>query len=196
MSGITAETLFDMAHDVARFRRAVQLGRFQPDVAPTFRVQSVALGDRAGRVVVQFGGAEGGIDPNSLDGNVRLIRTRPVPIRFDTTLIGEPTVLPNVYLPVQNRPEPSNPTIGAVFDFGQPLPPGGYRLEIDSGGVRDLCGRPLDGEFDGLLPSGDGRPGGDFEAALATNGFFSYRPRAVAFGRLHRGRPEQFPRRG
>jgi hypothetical protein len=47
-----------------------------------------------------------------------------------------------------------------------PLPPGHYTFGILSGGVRDLAGNPLDGEFHGTFPSGNGQAGGNFVATL------------------------------
>jgi hypothetical protein len=45
--------------------------------------------------------------------------------------------------------------------------PGHYTLGVTSGtpsGIVDLAGNPLDGEFTGIFPSGDGNPGGNFLA--------------------------------
>jgi hypothetical protein len=183
---VTARSLFLMAHDVAEARRFLQVGRFQPPLAPTFRVEAAVINARAGRLLVQFRGAEGGgVDPESLPGNVVLVRRQsPLVVPGEVTLIGEPQVLPTVYEPVNSGEPTSTPVIGVAYDFGAPLPRGNYRLLIRSGpgGVRDLAGRPLDGEFSRNLPSGDGIPGGDFEAAIATNGFFSYRPRPAPGG--------------
>jgi virginiamycin B lyase len=49
---------------------------------------------------------------------------------------------------------------------GQRLPSGRALLRISSVGVVDLAGTPLDGEFTGRFPSGDGQPGGDFAATF------------------------------
>lgn len=48
------------------------------------------------------------------------------------------------------------------LDFGAPLPVGRYRLTLNAAKFRDPGGNPLDGEFSGILPSGNGAPGGDF----------------------------------
>lgn len=44
-----------------------------------------------------------------------------------------------------------------------------YRVTLPADRVRDLAGNPLDGEFSGLFPTGDGSPGGDavFEFTVA-----------------------------
>jgi hypothetical protein len=39
-------------------------------------------------------------------------------------------------------------------------------LQVVSGGIRDVAGNALDGEFNGSFPSGNGQPGGDFFAKL------------------------------
>jgi hypothetical protein len=44
--------------------------------------------------------------------------------------------------------------------------PATISLDIVSGGVRDVAGNALDGEFHGTFPSGNGQPGGDFVTPL------------------------------
>jgi hypothetical protein len=39
-------------------------------------------------------------------------------------------------------------------------------LDVVSGGIRDLVGNALDGEFRGTFPSGNGQAGGDFVSVL------------------------------
>lgn len=72
---------------------------------------------------------------------------------------------------------------GAVAEVltiqGGPLRPGRYTFQVASGGVTDLAGNALDGEFRGTFPTGDGRPGGNFLATLTV-------PRALPAG--HRAR--------
>ena len=46
------------------------------------------------------------------------------------------------------------------------LPHGVYTFLIRSGGIQDIAGNALDGEFYGFFPSGNNRPGGDFVAAV------------------------------
>ena len=53
---------------------------------------------------------------------------------------------------------------------------GRYLFQIRSGGVTDLAGNALDGEFTGSLPSGDGVPGGNFIANLTNNLHVRRRP--------------------
>ena len=46
------------------------------------------------------------------------------------------------------------------------LPHGVYTFLIRSGGIQDVAGNALDGEFYGFYPSGNNRPGGNFEAVI------------------------------
>ncbi len=55
--------------------------------------------------------------------------------------------------------------VGTV-NRGQAIPGGFYRLTILSGGIEDVAGNALDGEFYGYFPSGNNRPGGNFVADL------------------------------
>jgi hypothetical protein len=56
----------------------------------------------------------------------------------------------------------SSPTVVLTLRNGQALVRGSYRLRVASGGIFDLAGNALDGEFRGHFPSGNGHPGGDF----------------------------------
>ena len=59
-------------------------------------------------------------------------------------------------------------TVAVVIDGAQRQLRGGapYTLTIRSGGIRDIAGNALDGEFYGFFPSGNNKPGGDFVARL------------------------------
>lgn len=178
--GVTPQSLLVMAANVASARAALGLAPFQkPVFEPTLRVSSVALGARAGRAVISFqNAAGGGLNPASLPGNVTLIRTSAPAGVLPTTLIGQPTSVLTSYKGINAGPNTATPTIGTVYDFGQAIPAGRYLLHID-GAVQDLAGRHLDGNFDGRLPSGDGVPGGSFNAVFVTNGFATYTPKPV-----------------
>jgi hypothetical protein len=56
-------------------------------------------------------------------------------------------------------------TMSLVFNRGRKLKPGQDILTIDSSLVRDIVGNPLNGEFTGTFPSGNGASGGNFAAA-------------------------------
>ncbi|MBM4047568.1 MAG: hypothetical protein FJ279_20880, partial [Planctomycetes bacterium] len=61
----------------------------------------------------------------------------------------------------------SSTTDQATFTPSAALTFGHYRVWLDGGGsILDLAGNVLDGENLGALPSGDGDPGGDFEAGF------------------------------
>ena len=68
---------------------------------------------------------------------------------------------------------PSNPlVVRVVFNNGHPMSGGNYEVVVDSGtgdrGIQDIAGNALDGNYYGRLPTGDGLPGGDFVATIAT----------------------------
>ena len=59
---------------------------------------------------------------------------------------------------------------------GRPLKTGRYVLTIKSGGITDIAGNALDGEYYGYVPSGNGKPGGDFQALLISGRDYTFRP--------------------
>ena len=68
---------------------------------------------------------------------------------------------------------PTSPVVATVvFENGKLLRGGDYTVVIDSGtgnaGNEDNAGKAISGNFYGTFPSGDGRPGGDFVALIAT----------------------------
>jgi hypothetical protein len=141
------------------------------------RVFSLTLNPRLGRAVITFITVGSSIDPNSL-GNITLTRVgtdRVIPLNL-SFLATQQNGIPTSYGPPPG-PAGLNQTVMAVYNLGIPLPRGKYVLRIPSGGVRDLAGRPLDGEFFGPLPSGDGVPGTDFVAVLPTSGIYTFLPR-------------------
>ena len=62
--------------------------------------------------------------------------------------------------------------IKVVFNRGRTVRGGNYSIVIRSGssdlGVHDVAGNALDGNFYGTFPTGDGIPGGNFAASIAT----------------------------
>ena len=54
-----------------------------------------------------------------------------------------------------------------TFNGGKSIRGGQYLLTILSGGITDVAGNALDGEFYGSFPSGNGTPGGNFTAGLS-----------------------------
>ena len=57
---------------------------------------------------------------------------------------------------------------------GRPLRTGRYDLTIKSGGVTDIAGNVLDGEYYGYVPSGNDKPGGDFNALFVSSHGYTF----------------------
>jgi hypothetical protein len=76
----------------------------------------------------------------------------------------------------------------ATLHFQAPFAAGRYLFQVRSGGIIDQAGNPLDGEFTGRLPSGTGRPGGNFLVQIHVHG----RPAT----RSHVPHPTRFPAPG
>lgn len=151
--------------------------------APTFRIYKAVVQPRAGRLLVTFQNTQGGVDPATTDGAVVLVRLQSPRRFYPLTLVQTPQVAPSVYAPLPTPPVATPlQTVAAQFEAGRPLPRGNY-VALVSDQIRDAAGRPLDGEFRGRFPSGDGTPGGDFIANFPTNGFFEYPPRPVRLPR-------------
>jgi hypothetical protein len=67
----------------------------------------------------------------------------------------------------QSGASPTAPVVvPVVINNGKPLRGGKYVFTVRSGGVRDVAGNALDGEFYGVFSSGNNVPGGDFVARL------------------------------
>src|SRR5262249_22667532 len=64
----------------------------------------------------------------------------------------------------------SEGTVALRFGKGKKMAPGRYTLTVGSGLVKNAAGMSLDGEFRGILPSGNDVPGGDFQASFAIKG--------------------------
>lgn len=116
----------------------------------------------------------GKIDPSSLTADAFRLRYSPDPVFFDAN---------DVYITEADGLISWDPTTyRAIFQPDSPLPIGYYLIELSGqpGGIRDLSGRLLDGEYldshvpgNNLLthwnfaPSGDGLPGGDYRATFS-----------------------------
>jgi hypothetical protein len=65
---------------------------------------------------------------------------------------------------------PGAPTEAQVVNLainnGRRIRGGTFTFTVHSGGIEDLAGNALDGEFTGSFPSGNSQPGGDFAARL------------------------------
>jgi hypothetical protein len=122
------------------------------------RVAALGFDPSADQISVVFQDSGAGLSPASLNraSNYTLVRSDD----------------PRGARPIKLTPSPgiSGFYTGAITEIltveGGPLPPGHYTLQVASGGITDLAGNPLDGEFTGIFPSGDGHPGGNFIAML------------------------------
>ena len=63
-----------------------------------------------------------------------------------------------------------------LVNHGRTLRSGRYVLTVRSGGLTDTAGNALDGEFYGRTPSGNGLPGGDFQALVIVGRNTIFRP--------------------
>lgn len=136
------------------------------------RVSDLAFDPAAGQIAVTFQDAGFGL-------NTALLAN---PANYTLVRAGDPRGLH----PVALAPSPaiSGFYSGAVTEtltvVGGPLRPGRYTFQVASPGVVSLAGNPLDGEFTGFFPSGDGHPGGNFIATLTV-------PRPARVPRAHPG---------
>jgi hypothetical protein len=127
-------------------------------VAP--RVTSVVFDRLHGMIDVTFQDDRSGMDQHTvIDGaNYRLQKPH---VKIGNIIVT--SLSPIVPL------DPAGPeAVTAGINDGHPLKGGTYYFTIKSGGVQDVAGNALDGEFYGYFPSGDGRPGGDFQARIDT----------------------------
>ncbi len=60
-------------------------------------------------------------------------------------------------------------TVALTINGGRPLRHGRYVIVVHSGGIVDLAGKALDGEFTGKFPTGNAQPGGDFQGRFQFN---------------------------
>jgi hypothetical protein len=64
-------------------------------------------------------------------------------------------------------PLPTSPIVAALtINRNSYIKGGFFLLTVHSGGITDVAGNPLDGEFYGSFPSGNNKPGGDFVATI------------------------------
>jgi hypothetical protein len=87
--------------------------------------------------------------------------------------IRKPHTANGTYLFTSLTADPSNgPTspqaVTGVINNNLKLRGGVYTFTLTSGGVTDVAGNALDGEFYGYMPSGNGQRGGDFVAVIDT----------------------------
>jgi hypothetical protein len=118
------------------------------------RVTSLEFDPGAATVRLVFRDERSGLDATSLAdaSSFRLARgSSPIPV---TNLTTQPAA------------SPTDPQRVAASFAGRRLRGTDLLLRVASGGIRDVAGNALDGEFFGYFPSGDSRSGGDFLARL------------------------------
>ena len=140
-----------------------QLGTITIDtVGP--RVTELRFAQSPGRLVVQFQDDRSGLAPASLtDGRNYLVKKlRLLPGRL---LVGNLSVTPPT-LPTA----PQTVTAPLIRNGNKNLRSGTFIVSVFSSalGITDVAGNPLDGEFYGRFPSGNGVPGGNFVAIVDT----------------------------
>jgi hypothetical protein len=140
-------------------------------VAP--KVESASAVPRLGQFVVTFLNDTAGLNQATLADPANYSIARGTAHVFGKMgLVVPSTTQPLAITGVLVAPPSTSSGTQTVFlqvNGGQRLQTGNYVLTVRSGGIRDLAGRPLDGEFVGSaknLPSGDGVPGGDFVANI------------------------------
>jgi streptogramin lyase len=124
-------------------------------VAP--RVSGIRFNRKAGIITVVIQDAESGLDAASVQNPSNYT------IMLRRTLTGQNsggTILTPAIAGFYST------ALSTTLLFSAPLTPGHYLFMVKSGGVIDMAANALDGEFGGRLPSGDGRPGGNFIAQL------------------------------
>lgn len=127
-------------------------------VAPV--VTSLTFNRFQGQLLVGFQDQLSGLDQSSLvDGSFyQFTKARSRPGQFLVTGLSAS--------PFINGSTPQ--TVTVTINRGRALRGGIYTFTIISGGIRDIAGNSLDGEFFGRFPSGNGLPGGNFVAGLNT----------------------------
>jgi len=123
------------------------------------KVQDVLFGRLSGQVLVTLQDERSGLDQISLiDGQNYTLTKRNVTGQgryLVTQLVASP----------QGQPDAPQGVL-VTFNTGNSLRGGAYTFTIRSGGIRDVAGNALDGEFFGTFPSGNNIPGGDFVTQL------------------------------
>jgi flagellar hook assembly protein FlgD len=120
-----------------------------------------------GKIMIAFQDSGGGLAiANVIDGS-----------DFNFQVYGKTTFPPDLITSI-NVIRSGGPT-DPIEEFlainkGHKLPSGRYVLTVKSSGITDIAGNALDGEFYGYVPSGNGKPGGNFQALLVSNQSFVF----------------------
>ena len=145
-------------------------------IVPTLVVDTVApvisnlnFDRRDGTLTVTFKDNLSGMDLASLTNSAFYhISARPLSSKVHPPKLILPTSILYSYDGVASDPV----VVKVVFNDGRSMRGGKYAVVVDSGtgdrGIQDVAGNALDGNYYGRFPTGDGLPGGDFVATIAT----------------------------
>jgi hypothetical protein len=126
------------------------------------KVTAVIFDRTTGRVGVAFQDDHSGMDQTSLIDGANYSLT-------GASLVGAnrkgPFLITEIVAPPPTSPTAAQPVTLAI-NGGRSIRGGRFVLTVRSGGIRDVAGNALDGEFYGFFPSGNNQPGGDLVAEL------------------------------
>ncbi len=138
-------------------------------VAP--KVEGVLFQPLTGQVKVTFQDNSSGLDQGQVINGANYTFTRVATLPGQSKLKGVklPSADGYVVTGLSTSPQtvPTDPqTVEVSIDGNRPIRGGFYLFTIRSGGIEDVAGNALDGEFYGYFPSGNNLPGGNFIADL------------------------------
>lgn len=124
------------------------------------RVTDFVFNRPGGEILTTLQDESSGLAQQTIIDNVNYSITKPH-TRNGTYLFTSLTASPS------NGPTTAQTVTGVINNHMQ-LRGGTYTVTVKSGGITDVAGNALDGEFYGYVPSGNGHPGGDFVAVIDT----------------------------
>lgn len=146
-------------------------------------ITGVSLDRAKGQISITYSGGPGGLNQASLisGANYRMSKRN---------AYLAPNLVSQIWTTAPATPTGSQ-TVTLQLNHGRPLPNGYYYLTVDSGGIQDAAGNPLNGLFTGALPTGASQAGGNFlgQFVLSPRKTEGPLPVTVAADPLHHGRP-------
>jgi hypothetical protein len=154
------------------------------------RVTGVSFNRFTGRFTVTYQDNLSGLDQFSLvDGANYRFSARPVSAKV--AVPGQLFALSASVTPASLATDPQ--TVILTLNHRLPLRGGRYLLAVLSGGIGDVAGNALDGNFYGTLPSGNGLPGGNFVAQITSFHRTTFAPVPVQDGYANPATPAPTP---
>jgi hypothetical protein len=153
--------------NAASTTRLINVGAFAIDTQGP-QVASVNLLPGQGRIRVTFTDVLANLDETTLLD----------PANYDVRRFFFPSAAGSEF-PISRIRRANDQSIDLILRPGRRLMSATYLVTVASGGVRDRAGNPLDGEFNGGDPSGDGVPGGAFMVRLGFDGRRVFPPMEV-----------------